>query len=421
MKSFNGPLIAPPVLTIIGFYKEDFMIQSTNLEHSESNFRPFQANIPEADLNDLRQRLKNMRWPDKEVVSDLSHGVPLTKIKPLIEYWATKYDWKRTEKKLNALPQFMMNFEGLDIHFIHVKSKYPNAMPVLLLHGWPGSFFELSKLIEPLTENAEDPFDVVIPSMPGFGFSGKPSEAGWSTEKIAKAYTALMEGLGYENYVAQGGDFGAFICNDLGRQKPKGLLGIHVNLPSIVTPELGGALQGGQPLQSFSAEEKTAFEQLVSFHMKDTGYLLIQATRPQTIGYLLDDSPGGLAAWMYDYLLRWTDSDFNPESVISMDDMLDNFSLYWLTKSATSSVRLYAESKIDPLASAEVSIPAAISVFPREIYQCPKSWAEKSYHKLMYYNKVEKGGHFAAWEQPEIFAKELCEAFRPLRKGSIEH
>lgn len=397
------------------------MIQTNNIEHSESSIRPFQVSIPEADLTDLRQRLIAMRWPDKEIVSDISQGVPLAQIKPLVEYWATKYDWRKTEKKLNALPQFMMNFEGIDIHFIHVKSKHPNAMPILLLHGWPGSFFELSKLIAPLTENSDDPFDVVIPSMPGFGFSSKPVEKGWSTEKIAKAYSELMNRLGYDKFVAQGGDFGAFICNDLGRQKPKGLLGIHVNLASIVTPELGQALQSGQPLKSFSVEEKKAFEQLVSFHLGDTGYLLIQATRPQTIGYLLDDSPGGLAAWMYDYLLKWTDSDFNPEKVIPIDDMLDNFSLYWLTKSGTSSVRLYSEAKMDPLVSAEVSIPAAISVFPREIYQCPKSWAEKSYHKLMYYNKVEKGGHFAAWEQPELFANELCEAFRPLRKGSIEH
>lgn len=383
---------------------------------------PFRINIPEAALIDLRRRLAATRWPDRETVNDQSQGVPLAKIQPLVRYWETDYDWRKVEAKLNGLPQFMMEIDGVNIYFLHIRSRHPNALPLIITHGWPGSVLELLKVIGPLTDptvyggRAEDAFDLVIPSMPGYGFSGKPQGTGWNPDHIARAWTELMRRLGYTRYVSQGGDWGAVITDKMASQAPPELLGIHVNFPATVPPDIAKALQAGDPPPSgLSPDEKAAYEQLDVLYKKGSGYAAIMVTRPQTIGYALADSPVGLAAWLYDKFAAWTYSGGEPERVLTRDEMLDDISLYWLTNSGTSSARLYWENNANNYNAVSISIPAAVTVFPGEIYRAPRSWTEQSYHNLIYWNKVETGGHFAAWEQPNLFATEIRAAFRSLR------
>jgi pimeloyl-ACP methyl ester carboxylesterase len=383
---------------------------------------PFQIHIPEAALTDLRQRVVATRWPDRETVTDQSQGVRLDKFQELVRYWGTGYDWRKVEAKLNALPQFTTSIDGLDIHFIHVRSRHANALPLIITHGWPGSILELVKAIDPLTNptayggKEEDAFDVVIPSMPGYGFSGKPTGTGWGPARIGRAWDVLMKRLGYQRYVAQGGDWGSVISDVMAQQKPEGLLGIHINMPATIPAKVAKALKDGKPAPAgLSAKEKAAFDKMNTFYQKNTGYAGMMVTRPQTLGYGLTDSPSGLAAFFYDKFAEWTYSGGEPEKSLTKDEMLDDITLYWLTNTATSSAQLYWENNSNNFNAVNITIPAAITVFPGEIYQTPKSWAERSYHKLIYFNEVDKGGHFAAWEQPELFATELRAAFRSLR------
>jgi pimeloyl-ACP methyl ester carboxylesterase len=384
--------------------------------------RPFRAHVADTAVADLRRRVAATRWPDRETVADQSQGVRLEKIQALVRYWGTDYDWRKAEAKLNALPQFVTEIDGLDIHFIHVRSRHPNAMPLLITHGWPGSVFELLKVIGPLTDptahggRAEDAFDVVIPSMPGYGFSGRPDGGGWGPDRIARAWAELMRRLGYQHYVSQGGDWGAVVSDVMARQAPPGLLGIHVNMPATVPADVARALNNGDPAPvGLSGPEKAAFDQLDAFYKKGSGYAAMMVTRPQTLGYGLADSPAALAAFFYDKFAAWTDSGGDPERVLTNDEMLDDITLYWLTNTGTSSARLYWENNANNFNAVDIAIPAAVTVFPGEIYRAPRSWSERSYHKLIYWNEVDKGGHFAAWEQPELFAAELRAAFRSLR------
>jgi pimeloyl-ACP methyl ester carboxylesterase len=393
--------------------------------------RPFRVNIPEEQLVDLRRRIAMTRWPDRETVNDQSQGIQFAKIKPLVEYWGTGYDWRKAEAKLNALPQFVTKIDGVDIHFIHVRSKHPNALPVIITHGWPGSVLEQLKIIGPLTDptahggRAEDAFDVVIPSMPGYGFSDKPTDTGWGPDRIARSWAELMKRLGYTRYVAQGGDWGSPVSSAMARQAPAGLLGIHINLPAIVPPEVAAALAAGGPAPvGLSEKERATFDELsASAKMGSRSYAVMMGTRPQTIGYAITDSPAGLAAWMLGHpgFAKWTYSSSDPEK--SPDEVLDEVSLYWLTNTATSSGRLYWESGgrspafAAPERTAEISLPVAITVFPGESYRAPETWARRAYRNLIYFHEVDRGGHFAAWEQPELFSAELREAFRPLRKS----
>jgi pimeloyl-ACP methyl ester carboxylesterase len=389
--------------------------------------RPFRVNIPEAELADLRRRVLATRWPARETVTDQSQGVRLAKIQELVRYWGTDYDWRKVEAKLNALPQFVTSIDGLDIHFIHVRSRHPNALPLIITHGWPGSVLEIVKAIGPLTDptafggRGEDAFDVVIPSMPGYGFSGKPQATGWGPDRIARAWDVLMKRLGYTRYVSQGGDWGSVVADAMARQAPAGLLGIHVNMPATVPADVAKAMNAGDPSPAWlSAKEKAAFDSLSTFFKKNAGYGAMMVTRPQTVGYGLTDSPVGLAAWMYDKFSQWTYSGGEPERSLTKDEMLDGITLYWLTNSAVSSAQLYWENNTNNFNSVEqkttdIAIPVAVTVFPGEIYQAPRSWAERSYRKLIYFNEVNKGGHFAAWEEPQLFAAELRAAFRSLR------
>jgi len=396
------------------------------LKHSaaieDESIRPFHVNVPEGQLADLRRRLAATRWPDQETVPDQFQGVPSAVMQDLVRYWQTGYDWRKAEERLNALPQFVTTLDGLDIYFIRVKSRHANAMPLIITHGWPGSIFELLKVIGPLTDptayggRAEDAFDVVIPSLPGFGFSGKPRDTQWNPEHIARAWDVLMKRLGYTRYVAQGGDWGALIAEIMGRQAPEGLLGIHVNYPATVPPEIAKAINAGDPLPAgLSADEKAACDSISTFLTKHAGYRVIQGTRPQTIGYGLTDSPAGLAAWMYDY------NGGEPQRSLTRDEMLDDITLYWLTNTAASSARIYWENNNSSLTTTsvvrttEISVPVAVTVFPDEIYRAPKSWTQRAYRNLIYFNVVDKGGHFAAWEQPQLFSEELRAAFRSLR------
>ena len=401
--------------------------------HSEpaenTAIRPFTVYFSDAQLVELRRRINAARWPERETVGDASQGVQLATIQKLARYWATDYNWRKVEAKLNSLPQFTTQIDGLDIHFIHVRSKYKTALPLLVTHGWPGSVIEQLNIIEPLTNptahggSASDAFDLVIPSIPGYGFSGKPTTTGWDPPHIARAWVVLMKRLGYNRFLAQGGDWGAFITTVMGEQAPPELLGIHVNLPSAVPPAIVRALAcGDPPPRGLSADEARAFRQLRDFRTKHIGYLVQQSTRPQTI-YEVADSPVGLASWMIDHDLRSYVQisrafvDAHPTVGLKRDAILDNITLYWLTNTAISSARLYWENKaMHSTNAANVNIPAAVSVFPDEIYQAPRSWVEGAYHKLIYYNKVERGGHFAAWEQPLLFAQEVRTGFKPLRK-----
>ena len=395
---------------------------STGTVVSDKTIRPFQVHVEQADLDELRRRVLATRWPDKETVNDRSQGVQLKKLQELIHYWGTDYDWRKAEAKLNALPQFVTNIDGVDIHFIHVRSKEPNALPIIITHGWPGSIIEQLKLIGPLTNptmfggRVEDAFDVVIPSMPGFGFSSKPTDKGWNPDRIARAWAQLMKRLGYTRYVAQGGDWGSPISSAMARHGAAGLLGIHINLPATVPQDVAAVLAAGGPAPAgLSEKESLAFNSLNTFYKKYRAYAATMGTRPQMIGYALTDSPVGLAAWMYDY----NNAEF--ERLLTKDEVLDDITLYWITNSATSSARIYWETSGQSvlLAAAqktqEISLPVAITVFPEEVYQAPETWARRAYRNLIYFHEAEKGGHFAAWEQPQSFAEELRAAFRSLR------
>jgi pimeloyl-ACP methyl ester carboxylesterase len=392
--------------------------------------RPFKVNVPEADLADLRKRIKATKWPAKETVNDDSQGVQLATTQKLANYWATQHDWRKCEAKINAVPNFVTEIDGLDIHFIHVKSKEKDALPMIITHGWPGSIIEQMKVIAPLTNpvahggTAADAFDLVIPSLPGYGFSGKPTAPGWNPVSIGKAWATLMERLGYTKYVAQGGDWGNAISEIMALQQPPGLLGIHTNMAATVPPVVSQALAvGGPPPAGLSPDEKHAWDQLDDFYKNGLGYALEMNNRPQTL-YGLVDSPIGLAAWMLDHDIRSyrmiaRSFDGKPEG-LTPDDILDNVTLYWVTNTAISSAQLYWDTRHNLPGGGffdvrGVKIPVAVSAFAEEIYQAPKSWAEKAYPKLMYYNSHPKGTHFAAWEQPDLFVHDMREGFRSLR------
>jgi pimeloyl-ACP methyl ester carboxylesterase len=394
----------------------------------DAAIHPFLVAIPEAALVDLRERIAMTRWPDRELVTDQSQGVKLDKIKDLVRYWGGQYDWRKAEAKLNAIPEFVTRIDGVDIQFAHIKSRHPEAMPLLITHGWPGSIFELIKVIGPLTDptthggRAEDAFDLVLPSMPGYGFSGKPRGPGWGPDRIARAWDVLMKRLGYKSYVSQGGDWGSVVASAMARQAPAGLLGIHVNMPATVPADVARALNNGEPApRGLTDVEKAAFHSLNDLYKKGGGYAAMMVTRPQTVGYALTDSPAGQAAWIYDKFAAWTFTDGEPERALSKDDMLDDITLYWLTNTATSSAQLYWENNNNNFnavnqKTAEIAIPVAVTVFPGEIYRAPRAWTQKAYRNLIYFHEVEQGGHFAAWEQPELFASEIRAAFRPLRQ-----
>jgi pimeloyl-ACP methyl ester carboxylesterase len=405
------------------------MTPGTAAPNADTAIRPFHVDITEEALADLRRRIAAWRAPEREPVDDQSQGVQLATVQNLANYWASEYDWRKCEAKLNALPQFTTEIDGLDIHFINVRSGRDDALPLIVTHGWPGSVIEQLKIIEPLTNpaghggSAADAFDVVIPSLPGYGFSGKPASAGWGPDRIARAWAVLMERLGYARYVAQGGDWGTAISAAMARQAPAGLAGIHVNFAQMVPPGILGHIRNGDPAPAdLSDAEKRAYDQ-VAFNTYHRGYGVIQGTRPQTIGYSLADTPVGLAAWLldhdagtYEHLARLFAG--HPYGAITRDDWLDNTSLYWLTNTATSAARLYWQQAVTGqnfYAAADVSLPAAVTVFPDEYVQAPRSWTEQAYHNLIYFNHAERGGHFAAWEQPELFATEIRAAFRSLR------
>jgi pimeloyl-ACP methyl ester carboxylesterase len=388
--------------------------------------RPFRVDLPEEALADLRRRIAATRWAPRELVANQSQGVQLATMQELARYWATDYDLRRVEARLNALPQFVTEINGLDIHFIHVRSKHGDALPLIVTHGWPGSVIEQLKIIDPLTNptahggSASDAFHIVIPSLPGYGFSARPATPGWNLAHIARAWDTLMKRLGYERYVSQGGDWGAFISEVLQRQAPQGLLGIHINFLFTRPPEIGRALALGEPAPAeLSEQEKAAYDQLKARGL--AGYGIEQATRPQTIGQSLADTPVGLAAWLLDHDARSYEKmahafEGHPEGELTRDEILDNITLYWITHTETSAARLYWETKVAALnAASDSSVPVAMTVFPDEYYHAPRSWAEWAYPNLIYFNEVDRGGHFAAWEEPELFATELRAAFRSLR------
>jgi pimeloyl-ACP methyl ester carboxylesterase len=396
----------------------------------DTSIRPFEIELPDEAIADMRRRIEATNWPERETVDDSSQGVPLETMQTLAQYWATDYAWRKTEARLKALPNFITEIDGLDIHFIHVRSKHANALPLVVNHGWPGSIIEQLKIIDRLTDptahgaKASDAFDVVIPSMPGYGFSGKPTSTGWGPERMAGAWDQLMKRLGYTRYVAQGGDWGAFVVDQMGLQAPDGLLAIHTNMPATVPADVDATLNAGQPPPpGLSAEERRACEQLLRTY-KQVEYARYMNARPQTL-YGIADSPVGLAAWLIDH----NDADGQPAVAVvealsrrssdngelTRDEVLDNITLYWLTNTGVSASRLYWEYQGGFFNAKGVSIPVAVSVFPSEQYQAPRSWAERAYPNLIHYNQVEKGGHFAAWEQPELFSKEVRDAFRSLR------
>ena len=399
----------------------------------DAAIRPFHVDIPEEALDDLRRRIAATNWPERETVADQSQGVPLAMIQTLARYWMTDYDWRTVEANLNALPQFITEIDGLDIHFIHVRSEHEDALPLVVNHGWPGSIIEQLKIIDRLTDptshggSEEDAFHLVIPSMPGYGFSGKPTSTGWGPERMARAWDELMTRLGYTRYVAQGGDWGAFVVDQMGLQAPEGLLAIHTNMPGVVPADIDKASLAGEPPPSgLSTEERRAYEQLLRTY-EQVEYARFMAARPQTL-YGIADSPVGLAAWLLDH----NDADGQPAAAVvaaldrtasdtgelTRDEVLDNITFYWLTNTGVSASRLYWEYKGGFFNAKGVSIPVAVTVFPSEQYQAPRSWAERAYPNLVYFNEVGRGGHFAAWEQPELFSQEIRAAFKPLRERS---
>jgi pimeloyl-ACP methyl ester carboxylesterase len=392
--------------------------------------RPFHVDIPDEALDDLRRRIAATRWPDKETVADQSQGAQLAKMQGLVRHWGTDYDWRKAEAKLNALPQFMTEIDGLDIHFIHVRSRREDALPLIMTHGWPGSVVELLKVIEPLTDPtahggaAEDAFHLVIPSLPGYGFSARPDATGWGPDRIARAWDELMGRLGYERYVSQGGDWGAVVAEAMGRQAPAGLAGIHVNLPATVPPEVEAALAGIGPVPAdLSEQERAVFDALSAYRKSGySGYFVALTARPQAVGYGLTDSPAGLAAFIFWHpgFAQWTYGS-DPGQSPTIDEVLDDITLYWLTNTATSSGRLYWENhgtsptSATGIKTAEIPVPVAITVFPEDVYRAPETWARRAYPNLVYFNEVDRGGHFAAWEQPQLFSEEIRAAFRSLR------
>ncbi len=399
---------------------------STHAATGGDAIRPFSIDVPDEALVDLRRRVAATRWPERETVADATQGVQLATMQALARYWGTEYDWRKVEAKLNALPQFITEIDGLDIHFIHVRSKHDGALPLIVTHGWPGSVIEQIKIVDPLTNptahgaSASDAFHLVIPSMPGYGFSGKPTTPGWDPARIARAWVVLMKRLGYTRFVAQGGDWGALITDLMGVLAPPELLAIHTNMPGAVPNDINAAAFTGAPAPSgLAADEQHAFDRLAFFYKHGLGYALEMGNRPQTL-YGIADSPVGLAAWILDH-------DEASEALmarvfagqsegLTRDDILDNITLYWLTNTAISSARLYWENKLAFFAPKNVAIPVAVSVFPDEIYAAPRSWAERAYPKLIHYNRLPKGCHFAAWEQPQFFSEEVRVSFRPLRK-----
>ncbi len=402
-------------------------------DNDKTVVRPFQVNVPEAELTEMRKRIKATRWPERETITDESQGVKLAMMQDLARYWATDYDWRKVEARLNALPNFLTEIDGLDIHFIHVRSKHKNALPLIVTHGWPGSIIHMLKIIDPLANptahgaNAADAFDLVIPSMPGYGFSAKPTTAGWDPGRIARAWVVLMKRLGYTRFVAQGGDWGAIVTDVMATQGHPELIGIHSNMPGAVPPEVSKAIAaGGAAPAGLSGEERAQFEKLKDFFAKGVYYAYEMATRPQTL-YGIADSPTGLAAWLIDLgdgdakpaatlsaALR-TPTKGQPRDQLTRDDVLDNITLFWLTNTGISSARLYWENKFPFFDFKNVTIPVAVSVFAGEFYQPPRSWVERAYPKLIHYNHVMKGGHFPAWEEPQIFAEELRAGLRSLR------
>jgi pimeloyl-ACP methyl ester carboxylesterase len=389
-----------------------------------NQIQPFRIQVPDSHLLDLKRRLEATRWPDRETVTDRSQGIQLSKLQELIRYWSSEYDWRQVESQLNGLPQYTTTIDGVQIYFIHVRSPHAGSVPLIITHGWPGSVVEQLKVIGPLADPpaygapATDSFDVIIPSMPGFGFSGKPEGTGWGPDRIAKAWIELMKRLGYTKYFAQGGDWGSPVSSSMARQAPTELLGIHLNLPATLPSDIAMALSTGVAPTGLTAKEGEAFQALLNFTKNRRAYAAIMGTRPQVIGQALTDSPAGLAAFMYDY------NDGEPERLLPMKDFLDNVTLYWLTNTATSSARIYWETSgqsvllSDAQKTTEIKIPVAITVFPDEVYRAPESWARRAYPSLSYFNEAAKGGHFAAWEEPELFATELRRAFKPLRSAT---
>ncbi len=374
---------------------------------------PFTLTVPQAALDDLARRLDATRWPEREVVNDWTQGAPLARVQALCHHWRHKYDWRRIESHLNGLGQFKTEIDGLDIHFLHVRSRHPNAMPLLITHGWPGSVIEFMKVIGPLTDpvahggKAEDAFDVIAPSLPGYGFSGKPATTGWGVAHIADAWGKLMTRLGYTKWVAQGGDWGAAVTTAIGVARPAGCLAVHVNMPLI--------FPGPDDMGDLTPREKSAVEAMAYYQQWDSGYSKQQSTRPQTVGYGLVDSPAGQAAWIYEKMWAWTDNNGNPEDVLSLDEMLDNIMLYWLPGAGASSARLYWESFGNAFGSTKLEIPVGVSIYPKEIFRASRRWAEKHMANIIHWNELDRGGHFAAWEQPELFVGEIRNCFRQFR------
>lgn len=385
---------------------------TTSTDRTDESIRPFRIEIPQADIDDLKRRLANTRWPYKETVEGWEQGVPLDKAHELADYWLNRYDWRRFERTANAFPQFVTRIDDLDIHFFHVRSKHLGALPMLLLHGWPGSVVEFIKLIGPLTDpvayggHAEDAFDVILPSLPGWGFTEAPKEAGWDMAKTARMCATLMQRLDYSRWVAQGGDYGAAVLTVLGQHPPEELVGIHLNILYIIPQNLA---------DDATFEEREAIDAWRWTQVEDGGYSHMQRTRPQTLGYGLVDSPIGQATWIYDKFYRWTDNEGNPEDAISLDDMLDNISLHWFTKSSILSARVYWEARFFTFDGPRIDIPVAATIFKRDIFKYPRKWAEDRYSKLIYWNEVEKGAHFGTLEEPELFIEELRSAFSTLR------